>query len=69
MVLFTDGIIEAKNQKGMQFGFERARNLLEINHPLTPKEIQAMLIDTLHNFVGGNGLIDDDYSMMVVKFT
>lgn len=69
MVLFTDGIIEAKNQKAMQFGFERARSLLEINHSLTPKEIQAMLIDTLHNFVGGNGLIDDDYSMMVVKFT
>ncbi|MCS5490657.1 SpoIIE family protein phosphatase [Algoriphagus limi] len=68
LVLFTDGIVEAKNQKSQQFGFERIRALVEINHHLSPKEIQTKLIDTLHDFVGGDGLIDDDYSLLVVKF-
>lgn len=68
LVLITDGIVEAKNQKGQQFGFERIRSLVEIHKDKTPKEIQNLLIDSLHAFVGGNGMIDDDYSMMVVKF-
>ncbi len=68
LVLFTDGIVEAKNEKSLQFGFERIRSLLEISHHLGPHEIQAKIIDSLHNFVGGDGMIDDDYSIMVVKF-
>ena len=68
LVLITDGIVEAKNQKGQQFGFERIRSLVEIHKDKNPKEIQNLLIDSLHAFVGGNGMIDDDYSMMVVKF-
>ena len=68
LVLITDGIVEAKNQKGHQFGFERIRSLVEIHHTKSPREIQNHLIDSLHAFVGGDGMIDDDYSMMVVKF-
>ena len=68
LVLFTDGIVEAKNEKSLQFGFERIRSLLEISHHLGPHEIQSKIIDSLHNFVGGDGMIDDDYSIMVVKF-
>ncbi len=68
LVLITDGIVEAKNQKGLQFGFERVKSLVEINHSKTPKEIEQVLIDSLHSFVGGDGMIDDDYSLMVVKF-
>ncbi len=68
LVLITDGIVEAKNQKGQQFGYERIRSLVEIHQAKSPKEIQNQLIDALHVFVGGDGMIDDDYSMMVVKF-
>lgn len=68
LVLITDGIVEAKNQKGQQFGFERIRSLVEIHHKKSPLEIQNQLIESLHVFVGGDRLIDDDYSMMVVKF-
>ncbi len=68
LVLFTDGIIEAKNQKSQQFGFERMRTLLEVYHALSPQEIQTKIIDSLHGFVGGDGKIDDDYSLLVAKF-
>lgn len=68
LVLFTDGIVEAKNEKSHQFGYERIKTLLEVYHKQNPPEIQSKIIDSLHAFVGGNGLIDDDYSIMVVKF-
>ena len=68
LVLFTDGIVEAKNEKSSQFGYERIRTLLDVYHELKPLEIQIKIIDSLHAFVGGDGLIDDDYSIMVVKF-
>ncbi|GAA0877706.1 hypothetical protein GCM10009119_06740 [Algoriphagus jejuensis] len=68
LVLITDGIVEAKNPQDQQFGFERIRSLVEIHHDKSPKEIQDQLIDSLHVFVGGDGMIEDDYSMMVVKF-
>ncbi|MHA7131334.1 GAF domain-containing SpoIIE family protein phosphatase [Algoriphagus namhaensis] len=68
LLLFTDGIVEAKNEKGQQFGYERIRSLLEVYNQLDPEKIQQKIIQALHDFVGGDGLIDDDYSMMVVKF-
>jgi serine phosphatase RsbU (regulator of sigma subunit) len=68
LVLFTDGIVEAKNQKSQQFGFERMRTLLEVYHELSPIEIQSKIIDSLHSFVGGDVKIDDDYSLVVAKF-
>jgi len=68
LVLFTDGIVEAKNQKSQQFGFERMRTLLEVYHELSPTEIQSKIIDSLHSFVGGDIKIDDDYSLVVAKF-
>ena len=68
LVLITDGIIEGKNLQGHQFGFEKIKNVVELNHLRSPKEIQEALISSLHEFVGGNGMIDDDYSLMVVKF-
>ena len=68
LVLLTDGIVEGKNEKGEQFGYDRIKNLVEQQHHKSPQEIQTLLVDALHHFVGGDGMIDDDYSLMVVKF-
>jgi serine phosphatase RsbU (regulator of sigma subunit) len=68
LVLITDGIVEGKNIHGLQFGYDRIKTVVELNHFRSPKEIQEVLINSLHDFVGGNGMIDDDYSLMVVKF-
>jgi len=69
LVLLTDGILEGRNEKGEQFGYERLKNLVEANPQLAPSILQQVIIDSLHQFVGGDGMIDDDYSLLVVKFT
>ena len=69
LVLLTDGILEGRNEKGEQFGYDRVKNLVEAKHQLSPPTLQQEIIDSLHQFVGGDGMIDDDYSLLVVKFT
>jgi len=68
LMLLTDGIVEGKNEKGEQFGYDRIKTLVEQQHTQSPQEIQTLLVESLHHFVGGDGMIDDDYSLMVVKF-
>ena len=67
MVLYTDGITEAKNNKGEEFGYDRlAEILLEVKE-MTAKQIQEHLIRRLYEFSGSSN-IDDDYTTMIIKF-
>jgi serine phosphatase RsbU (regulator of sigma subunit) len=67
MVLYTDGITEAKNSKGEEFGYERLAQVLARSSNGTPQDIQQCLISSLYEFSGSENL-DDDYTTMVVKF-
>jgi phosphoserine phosphatase RsbU/P len=67
MVLYTDGITEAKSTKGEEYGYERlAEVLLEVKN-LSPIEIQEHLINKLYEFSGTKN-INDDYTTMIIKF-
>jgi serine phosphatase RsbU (regulator of sigma subunit) len=68
LVLLTDGILEGRNETGEQFGNERIKKIVEEHPQKSPIDLQQVLIDSLHLFVGGDGMIDDDYSLLVVKF-
>jgi len=67
MVLYTDGITEAKDSKGEEFDYERLeKTLLEVTDK-SPKEIQEHLIKRLYEY-SGTDQINDDYTTMIVKF-
>lgn len=67
IVLYTDGINEAKNPKGEEFGYDRLREVVHEVITKSPKEIQEHLIQHLYSFTGTEN-IDDDYTTMIVKF-
>ena len=67
MVLYTDGITEAKNPKGEEFGLERLREIMLEFASSTPREMQERLIQRLYEYTGTEE-IDDDYTTMIVKF-
>lgn len=67
MVLFTDGITEAKDQKGEEFGLDLLRETMTEVVSKTPKEMQEHLIRKLYTYTGTEE-IDDDYTTMIVKF-
>ena len=67
MVLYTDGITEAKNSKSEEFGYDRLLESLLAVKTMTAKQIQEHLIRRLYDF-SGTPNINDDYTTMIVKF-
>ena len=67
MVLYTDGITEAQNFKKEEFGYVRLKNLLEKHAHKSPEEIQQEIIRELYEF-SGQEKMDDDYTLIIVKF-
>jgi phosphoserine phosphatase RsbU/P len=67
MFLYTDGITEAKNSKGDEFGYERLAQALREVTGKSAEEIEKYIIDRLYEFSGSKE-INDDYTSMTIKF-
>lgn len=67
MVLYTDGITEAKDPRGEEFGYDRLKMAVQEACGQPAKKIQDHLIAKLYEFTGTSN-IDDDYTTMIVKF-
>jgi phosphoserine phosphatase RsbU/P len=67
MVLYTDGITEAKSAKGEEFGYDRLASVLLDVKERSSREVQEHLIQKLYEFSGTDN-INDDYTTMIVKF-
>lgn len=67
MVLYTDGITEAKNSKNDEYGYERLKAVLKENATMTAEDIQVSLIGDLYEFCEQKEL-DDDYTTVIIKF-
>ena len=66
--MYTDGIIEAKNKIGEEFGYDRLKKVLKDSRSLSAADIQQNIINKVFEFVGETGIPDDDFTMMVIKF-
>ena len=67
MVLYTDGIIEAVNKNGEEYGAERLQKVLEKKAGEGPRQITDALLENLYEFTSSKDL-NDDYSIIVLKF-
>ncbi|HQQ81670.1 MAG: SpoIIE family protein phosphatase [Cyclobacteriaceae bacterium] len=67
MVLYTDGITEAKSPRGEEFGLELLGRTIAEVAIRSPREIQDHLIKKLYEYTGTEE-IDDDYTVLIVKF-
>lgn len=67
MIVFTDGITEAMDKNGEQYGFTRLQNSTELYLGQSPKDAVSSMIKDMERFVGDNPL-DDDVTLMVIDF-
>jgi len=67
MVLYTDGITEAKNKKNEEFDYHRLEAALQEVAEKSSREIEKNIIQRLYEF-SGTSLINDDYTSMIIKF-
>ena len=64
IVLYTDGIIEAKNEVKEEFGLERLEWFVKMNKSKSPKDF---LVDFRNSFKEFAKYIQDDITMVVIK--
>ena len=68
MVVCSDGVTEAENERGETFEATRLRPVLEQLISGTAQEIAQGLSLAALEFAGGHQLQSDDYTVMVLKF-
>ena len=67
LVLTTDGVWEAPNQKGEMFGKDRFKEIIRKNAHLGADGIRLAIIDAVTAFRGG-AQQEDDITLVVLKF-
>jgi len=67
LVLFTDGVVEAVNSQGEEFGMDRLVALLTSSKERSPDEIVDLVYKKVIEF-SGSELQYDDFTMLVTRF-
>lgn len=68
LVLYTDGIPEARNPQGTMFGRERMLDCIRDHAHQSAKRIRDALLDKVSVYIDATG-VEDDMTLVVVKFT
>ncbi len=66
LVLFTDGIVEARNHKQEEYGYEKIAHYVETHHSLPVRELCTGLLEDIRQFCLNQW--DDDYALVVLRF-
>jgi sigma-B regulation protein RsbU (phosphoserine phosphatase) len=66
LLVHTDGLSEAANSDGEEYGVGRLAGVLRRQAEATPERILAALLDDVGRFVGGTPILDD-LTMMVLR--
>jgi len=65
LVIFTDGLIEAVNQAGEEYGEQRLLAVLHSNTDLAPDLLLQRMIAEVNAFVGSTPQHDDITAMLI----
>lgn len=63
-ILFTDGIVEARNESSEEYEYDRLMAAAQAGTHLNPEELSESIIREVRNFSGG--YIEDDYTLMII---
>ena len=66
MVLYTDGITEARNTSQQLYGLERLCEVVSQNWHLSAERIKQATIEDLREFIGEEKVVDD-ITLLVLK--
>lgn len=68
LFVYTDGIIEASDMDGDQYGLERLEAFLHAERHTPPQDLRQHLFDSLNRFTS-TGTYDDDVTFLTVHYT
>ena len=58
-LLYTDGIVEATNTMGEEFGVDRLQGLMTVQQSCKGEELCSRIVDAVRSFIGSDALKDD----------
>ncbi len=67
LVMYSDGLLEATNTAGEEYGDARLRALLAANRGNSPEQIKAAIVESVTTFLARVPL-QDDLTLLVAKF-
>jgi sigma-B regulation protein RsbU (phosphoserine phosphatase) len=65
LVLYSDGVTEAQNERDLEMGLERLREVITLNREFSPAEIQTRILERTRKWIGAEP--HDDVTLMIVK--
>jgi sigma-B regulation protein RsbU (phosphoserine phosphatase) len=65
LVLYTDGVTEAENRLGEEFGMERLSEIVQLGSSLSAENLMTKIYNAAADFCGDN--LNDDVTILVVK--
>jgi sigma-B regulation protein RsbU (phosphoserine phosphatase) len=68
LVAYSDGVTEARDSSGEEFGEERLLSCVQANCTRSPVDIMEYLLSTVHQFSAGTAQ-GDDLTMLVLRYT
>jgi serine phosphatase RsbU (regulator of sigma subunit) len=66
IVLYTDGITEARNSEDQLYGIERLCSIISCNWQKTAKDIQSAIVTDIKEYIGTQKVLDD-ITLLVLK--
>lgn len=66
LVLFSDGVVEATNSEGIEFGEKRIEDVIREHADLAPEELKREILGQLAAFMG-SATLHDDLTLLIVK--
>ncbi len=67
VVLYTDGVIEAVDKHGEQFGYERLMEVTRQSRHKSASEIKNDIFNAVNTFTNDGGAVKDDLTIVVLK--
>ncbi len=67
VVLYTDGVIEAVDKHGEQFGYERLMDVARRSRQKSASEIKNDIFNAVNAFTNDGGAVRDDLTIVVLK--
>ncbi len=68
LMLYTDGLVEARNSEGEELGATRIMDFIQQRAPQSVKEMLDMSLAGMHQFTGSTGQ-DDDICLLGVEYS
>jgi sigma-B regulation protein RsbU (phosphoserine phosphatase) len=68
VIFYTDGIVEAMNEQGEMFGFDRLQEVVQSSHSMPAESLLKAILDEVKQFAGSTAQ-HDDLTAIVVRVT